>query len=225
MTLNAVVNDKIRSEKNNTLAKAFFLRLIGLGSMVTLSSLGIAVAYLAINYQPNGDKQLKRIGMSIAHSLEQTKLQANASGIVELDKNASVKLEKNQIVSVDPKSILKIDPNSKINIQADISSSSDSPSNKQLGLDINSNSTPNPKTTYTLFKYNTYRDGLVVTGWVYDPGDTSPKAQYCYFSKSLDDMDQLRIDIGYNGTILSKNNLAEIDIVSAAHLCEWHNIR
>lgn len=222
INLNAVVNDKIRSERNNTIAKASLLRLFGLGSMVTLSSLGVAVAFLAINYQPNRFEQSQKIAMSFANSLEKTKLQANASGNVELDKNASVTLEKNQIVSVDPRSKLKIDPNSTINIQSDMSPKSDSPSKKQLGLDTNSTSSLDPKTTYTLFKYSTYRDGLVVTGAVYDPGTTSPKTQYCYFSKSLDDMDQVRIDIAYNGNILPNTHKLSINIVEAMSYCSWY---
>jgi hypothetical protein len=223
MNLNTVVNDKIRSDRNNTISRANLMRLVGLGSMVALSSLGVTVAYLAINYQPNRYEQSQKIAMYIANSLEKTKLQANASGNVELDKNASVTLEKNQIVSVDPRSKLKIDPNSTINIQSDISSGPESPSKQQLGLGTNSNSSVEPKTTYTLFKYSAYEDGLVVTGWVYDPGNTSPKTQYCYFSKSLDDMDQVRIDIAYNGKVLPSLNTVGRNILEAGTYCRWYN--
>lgn len=221
INLNAVVNDKIRSERNNTIAKASLLRLFGLGSMVTLSSLGVAVAFLAINYQPNRFEQSQKIAMSFANSLEKTKLQANASGNVELDKNASVTLEKNQIVSVDPRSKLKIDPNSTLEIKENMQSTIQIPTARQLGIDKKSNSFLSPKTTYTQFKYANYNEGFVITGWVYDPNETNPKTKYCYYSRSVGSLESSRIDLAINGSNITNNDTSEININDALKKCQW----
>lgn len=216
--LNTVQNRFVKERYDRDL-KTLAFNYGGLGALIAFVSAGLLLIILAHNSDPT-ENHYREIAENFAQALSGAPLNANVSGEVSLAKGAKVSLANDQHVSLETSSdssIVETPQKPRLTNTNDMFH----PSEKQLGLNQQSEKSQAPKTTYTIFKTAPYRNGVVMTGWEYEPENTQiPSAQYCYFS-GVEHGKGAFISIGRDRAPLVVKDQNLIDPTEAFRLCHW----
>ena len=216
--LNTVQN-RFAKERYERDLKALAFNYGGLGALIAFVSAGALLVILAYHADP-AENHYRDIAENFAQSLSSASLNANVSGEVSLAKGSTVSLANNQHVSLEAPSDSSV-VDAPQTPRSTETNEMFQPSEKQLGLNQQSEKSQAPKTTYTIFETAPYRNGVVMTGWEYEPENTqTPSAQYCYFS-GTEHGKGVFISIARNRAPLVVKDQNLIDPAEAFSLCHW----
>src|SRR5271168_4480271 len=130
------------------------------------------------------------------------KAQLTTTGDVKLADGSTVGLAPGGQVMLAPNSTVRVDPSSSAKLAGFIA-----PDTHSTIAPPPVQAAPSPQnkvvTQYTTFKTVSFDKGQVVTGWNFDNSNQiNPANQYCYYSEKSDELVQVRIELGRNGTII-----------------------
>lgn len=238
--LAAAVNARMAADGRIVNAKAFLLRLAGVGALIALTGLGIAVALFGYSFVKDERSSADKIADSLVRALDRTTLKTAGevkvveggtvkldSATVTLDPQATVRMA--EPLKLDPATTVKLDPNARVrvsNAPADQTRPTPAQLNPQPpSAQPDAAATKPVATNYTIFKNVEFGQGAVVTGWSFSSSEQpSPNYQYCYYVQGAGGDDpnaQVKVDIARNGAMVPNLRPQRFDIKSAAASCVW----
>jgi hypothetical protein len=221
----AAINSRLGAEARVARAISFGWFGGGLAIAMCLSAMGIAIAFYGYSYMLSVKPAAEEVAKALVDALQRSELKTTVTGTMALAQGSEVVLALGQVVRLNEGATVKLDPSSTIRVVGDLKIDVPQPSKLQLQLDTMSKSGEGlPFTNYTIFTDVKFGTGEVVTGWNYDLSDTlRPKAQYCYYSESLDKGLTARYTLALNGTPQRPSPLAKLsfNFDGAVANCIW----
>jgi hypothetical protein len=219
------VHAKMRADSRYIQAQAGLRWLAGGGAVL----LGVAACIWAYGTYTDPRTSAEKMAAAMAEALNRSTLKTTGEVALKADPlqldtaGAKVGIDTTGVrLALEPGRVTLDTTGAKVGISGE--GGGFRPSTAQFGEGSQPVSRAQVTRSFTVFNNVSYRSGLVVTGWNYEPGTNTPKEQYCYFTQPTGDgTTDVKVNLANDRRLITTPNRIGLNSREAAENCVWYN--